>query len=262
MPLFEFSGACAGCGETPYIRLLTQLFGDRLLIANATGCSSIYGGNLPTTPYTVDRNGRGPAWNNSLFEDAAELGLGYRLAVDFLARRSAALLDRLAPRLPASAGGPTPRSPVRRPTSGAGIAARGRGPAPQRWPSSPRATAAELLKIADALVPKSVWVIGGDGWAYDIGYGGLDHVLAGGRNVKLLVLDTEVYSNTGGQQSKATPLGAVAKFATAGKETRKKDLGLLAMSYGHVYVASVGLQAAASRRSTRSWKRRAIPARR
>jgi len=242
-PLFEFSGACAGCGETPYIRLLTQLFGDRLLVANATGCSSIYGGNLPTTPYTTNQNGRGPAWNNSLFEDAAELGLGFRLSVDYLARRAEQLLSKLSTTLP-EALVTALRKPCA-PTDPAAlegrredvaklceILARMNGPA-----------VVELAAISDAFVPKSVWVIGGDGWAYDIGYGGLDHVLAMGRNVKLLVLDTEVYSNTGGQQSKATPLGAVAKFAAAGKSTRKKDLGLLAMSYGHVYVASVGLQA-------------------
>ncbi len=243
VPLFEFSSACAGCGETPYIRLLTQLFGDRLLIANATGCSSIYGGNLPTTPYTVDAHGRGPAWNNSLFEDAAEIGLGYRLSVDFLARRATALLDRLAPRLPAAL---VDQLRALCPTTDEHALELRRGAVSQLREAMGGLTeseAAELHGIADSLVPRSVWVIGGDGWAYDIGFGGLDHVMAGGRNVKLLVLDTEVYSNTGGQQSKATPLGAVAKFASAGKETRKKDLGLLAMSYGHVYVASVGLQA-------------------
>ncbi|WLD12837.1 pyruvate:ferredoxin (flavodoxin) oxidoreductase [Planctellipticum variicoloris] len=242
-PLFEFSGACAGCGETPYIRLLTQLFGDRLLVANATGCSSIYGGNLPTTPYTTNQDGRGPAWNNSLFEDAAELGLGFRLSVDYLARRAMQLLGELAAALPevlvtALRKACAPTDPVvlerrRQEVAQLSEILKGlNGPA-----------AVELAAIAEAFVPKSVWVIGGDGWAYDIGYGGLDHVLASGRNVKLLVLDTEVYSNTGGQQSKATPLGAVAKFASAGKSTRKKDLGLLAMSYGHVYVASVGMQA-------------------
>jgi pyruvate-ferredoxin/flavodoxin oxidoreductase len=242
-PLFEFSGACAGCGETPYIRLLTQLFGDRLLIANATGCSSIYGGNLPTTPYSANQAGFGPAWNNSLFEDAAELGLGFRLGVDFLMRRAFQLLDRLAATLPESL-----LTALRKPcttTDEGALEARRREVAKlrERLAGLQEPSAEELAHIADALVPKSVWVIGGDGWAYDIGYGGLDHVLAARRNVKLLVLDTEVYSNTGGQQSKATPLGAVAKFAAAGKETRKKDLGLLAMSYGHVYVASVALQA-------------------
>ena len=243
-PLFEFSGACAGCGETPYIQLLSQLFGDRLLVANATGCSSIYGGNLPTTPYTTDQNGRGPAWNNSLFEDAAELGLGFRLAVDHLARRAQQLLAELSQALPerlvAGASETLSYRPMRP------LWQRAVRPLPNfaaPWRRLTGTAATELLSIADSLAPKSVWVIGGDGWAYDIGYGGLDHVLASGRNVKLLVLDTEVYSNTGGQQSKATPLGAVAKFAAAGKETKKKDLGLLAMSYGHVYVASVALQA-------------------
>lgn len=241
--LFEFSGACAGCGETPYIRLLTQLFGDRLLIANATGCSSIYGGNLPTTPYSANQAGLGPAWNNSLFEDAAELGLGFRLGVDSLMRRAFQLLDRLATVLPESLVAALHKPCAT--SDEAVLEARRREVAEVRehLAGLNDPSAEELAHIADALVPKSVWVIGGDGWAYDIGYGGLDHVLAAGRNVKLLVLDTEVYSNTGGQQSKATPLGAVAKFAAAGKETRKKDLGLLAMSYGHVYVASVGLQA-------------------
>lgn len=241
--LFEFSGACAGCGETPYLRLLTQLFGDRMLIANATGCSSIYGGNLPTTPYTVDAAGRGPAWNNSLFEDAAEFGLGFRLAHDALERRARALLGELKPSLSGALvtalEAPCPvydeRAMFERRAAVDALRAelaRARDP-----------RAAELAAIADELVPRAVWVIGGDGWAYDIGYGGLDHVLASGRDVKMLVLDTEVYSNTGGQQSKATPLGAAAKFASAGKATRKKDLGLLAMSYGHVYVASIALQA-------------------
>jgi pyruvate-ferredoxin/flavodoxin oxidoreductase len=239
-PLFEFSGACAGCGETPYIKLLTQLFGDRLMIANATGCSSIYGGNLPTTPYTTDRNGRGPAWANSLFEDNAEFGLGMRIGADVQTSRARALVqalplpDGLSARLLAAC------------TDDEGeIAARRAHVAQLKEWLAPRTDDAsrELLAIADALVPRAVWLVGGDGWAYDIGYGGLDHVLASGANVKVLVLDTEVYSNTGGQQSKATPLGAIAKFASAGKETRKKDLGLLAMSYGHVYVASVGIQA-------------------
>jgi pyruvate-ferredoxin/flavodoxin oxidoreductase len=242
-PLFEFSGACAGCGETPYIKLLTQLFGDRLLIANATGCSSIYGGNLPTTPYTVDAQGRGPAWNNSLFEDAAELGLGLRLGVDSLADKARALFDVVAPSLP----GPLVAS-LREPcltTDEAALARRRRAIVELRGLLEGRGDLASrsLAELAEELAPRSVWVIGGDGWAYDIGYGGLDHVLASGKRVKVLVLDTEVYSNTGGQQSKATPLGAVAKFAAAGKETRKKDLGLLAMSYGHVYVASIGIQA-------------------
>lgn len=242
-PLFEFSGACAGCGETPYIRLLTQLFGDRLLLANATGCSSIYGGNLPTTPYTVDQTGRGPAWNNSLFEDAAELGLGFRLAVDNLTRRASQLVAELSQELPEELFAQLREDCSTSDEDELERRRRAVAKLKQALPSFGTPVAAELLSIAESLIPTSVWVIGGDGWAYDIGYGGLDHVLASGRNVKLLVLDTEVYSNTGGQQSKATPLGAVAKFAAAGKETRKKDLGLLAMSYGHVYVASIAMQA-------------------
>ncbi|MCD9622896.1 pyruvate:ferredoxin (flavodoxin) oxidoreductase [Rhabdothermincola salaria] len=238
---FEFSGACAGCGETPYIRTLTQLFGDRLVIGNATGCSSIYGGNLPTTPYTTDADGRGPAWSNSLFEDDAEFALGLRLGVDVASRRAHALLDdcaaELPPELVAALDGPCHTDEE--------VAARRRAIAELRRLLAHRddPPAQRLSAIADELVPRSVWAIGGDGWAYDIGFGGLDHVLASGRDVNVLVLDTEVYSNTGGQQSKATPLGAVAKFAAAGKATRKKDLGLLAMSYGHVYVASVAIQA-------------------
>jgi pyruvate-ferredoxin/flavodoxin oxidoreductase len=239
-PLFEFSGACAGCGETPYLRLLTQLVGDRLIIANATGCSSIYGGNLPTSPYTTDAHGRGPAWNNSLFEDNAEFGLGLRLGADTLAARARALLDRFAPHLPPdlvdTLSAPCPTG------DDAAVDARRDAVDQLRALLVGIDGGGELADCADALVPRSVWLVGGDGWAYDIGYGGLDHVLASGQNVNVLVLDTEVYSNTGGQQSKATPLGAVAKFAAAGKETPKKDLGLLAMSYGHVYVASVALQ--------------------
>jgi pyruvate-ferredoxin/flavodoxin oxidoreductase len=239
-PLFEFSGACAGCGETPYVRLLTQLVGDRLIIANATGCSSIYGGNLPTSPYTTDAHGRGPAWNNSLFEDNAEFGLGLRLGADTLAARAHALLDRLAPQLPPELVG-TLSAPC--PTGDdAAVEARRDDVQRLRTLLVDIDGSDELADCADALVPRSVWLVGGDGWAYDIGFGGLDHVLASGHNINVLVLDTEVYSNTGGQQSKATPLGAVAKFASAGKETPKKDLGLLAMSYGHVCVASVALQ--------------------
>jgi len=241
-PLFEFSGACAGCGETPYIKLLTQLFGDRLLIANATGCSSIYGGNLPTTPYRTNREGRGPAWSNSLFEDNAEFGFGFRLAVDQRVGRARALLRNLAPRLGedlvaallADDGASRIDMTARRAllaTLRAQLAAI----------DDPAATA--LDAVADVLVPRSIWLVGGDGWAYDIGFGGLDHVLASGRDVNVLVLDTEVYSNTGGQQSKATPIGAAAKFAITGKEIHKKDLGLMAMSYGHVYVASVAFGA-------------------
>ena len=239
-PLFEFSGACAGCGETPYIQLLTRLFGDRLVIANATGCSSIYGGNLPTTPYAKDAAGRGPAWSNSLFEDNAEFGLGLRIATDLQARAARHALIACAPRLP-SALVEGLLSP----------------PGEEAWIAAQRVRVEELVRllagdttpeglrlaaVTQHLVPRSVWTVGGDGWAYDIGFGGLDHVLAGTRPVKVLVLDTEVYSNTGGQQSKATPLGAAAKFASAGKAVEKKDLGLLAMAYGHVYVAQIALQ--------------------
>jgi pyruvate-ferredoxin/flavodoxin oxidoreductase len=241
-PLFEFSGACAGCGETPYVKLLTQLFGDRAMIANATGCSSIYGGNLPTTPYTTDRAGRGPAWSNSLFEDNAEFGLGMRLAVDAQRDQARRLLSSLASRLETDLVAGLLHAEQ---TDDAGIAAQRTRVAELRaalallaWPEARR-----LELLADALVKKSVWLVGGDGWAYDIGFGGLDHVMASGANVNILVLDTEVYSNTGGQQSKATPLGAVAKFAEAGKETPKKDLGLLAMSYGNVYVARIAFGA-------------------
>jgi pyruvate-ferredoxin/flavodoxin oxidoreductase len=242
-PLFEFSGACAGCGETPYIKLLTQLFGDRTLIANATGCSSIYGGNLPTTPYTVNRDGRGPAWSNSLFEDNAEFGLGMRLAVDSHATQARALLEGLVGRgideVLASALLGADQS------SEAGIRSqRDRVVAlRQRLCGIPGVEAARLTLLADYLVRKSVWIVGGDGWAYDIGFGGLDHVLSTGQDVNLLVLDTEVYSNTGGQQSKATPLGAAAKFASAGKQTAKKDLGMMAMGYGNVYVARIAFGA-------------------
>ena len=239
-PLFEFSGACAGCGETPYVRLLTQLFGDHLVIANATGCSSIYGGNLPTTPYTTDANGRGPAWANSLFEDNAEFGLGMRLGIDARAAQAKALLAAVAGRLP----GELVDALVAPGEGEAWYAAQRQRVATlvTALASDPSPEARALIAVAAALVPKSVWIVGGDGWAYDIGYGGLDHVLASHRKVNVLVLDTEVYSNTGGQASKATPLGAAAKFATAGKASRKKDLGLLAMSYGHVYVASIALQ--------------------
>ncbi len=244
-PRFEFSGACAGCGETPYLRLLSQLSGDRLVVANATGCSSIYGGNLPTTPWTTDDQGRGPAWANSLFEDNAEFGLGMRLGLDAQAQRARALLATLADRLPAdlveALTGPddtTPEGIADRRAHVADLRAALAAPALAGDPD-----AAELDERADALVPRTVWIVGGDGWAYDIGFGGLDHVLASSADVNVLVLDTEVYSNTGGQASKATPLGAVAKFATAGKETGKKDLALHAMSYGHVYVASIALQA-------------------
>jgi pyruvate-ferredoxin/flavodoxin oxidoreductase len=242
-PLFEFSGACAGCGETPYLKLISQLFGDRLVVANATGCSSIYGGNLPTTPWAVDANGRGPAWANSLFEDNAEFGLGIRLAADKLHERACQLVERLAPALgddlvagllrAGEAGG-----------EGAATAQRNRVVDLRgRLSGLDTPEARELEGIADELVRRSVWIVGGDGWAYDIGSAGLDAVLASGQDVNVLVLDTEVYSNTGGQASKATPRGAIAKFAARGKQTGKKDLGMLAMAYGNVYVAHVALGA-------------------
>ena len=241
-PLFEFSGACSGCGETPYLKLLTQLFGDRALMANATGCSSIYGGNLPTTPYCVNAAGLGPTWSNSLFEDCAEFGLGMRLAVDkqneyareLVVRLNAAVGDNLAQSILNANQKTEPgifeqRERVKL--------------LKEKLAGLKTAEARDLLAVADTLVKKSVWLIGGDGWAYDIGYGGLDHVISTGRNVNILVLDTEVYSNTGGQASKATPRGAVAKFAAGGKPMGKKDLALMAMSYGSVYVAKVAMGA-------------------
>ncbi len=252
-PLFEYSGACAGCGETPYIKLLTQLFGDHLMVANATGCSSIYGGNLPTTPYTTNREGRGPSWSNSLFEDNAEFGLGMRLAVeaqtDEARRLLAALRSRgaIAEDLGAalldadqSTDGGLQEQRTRvvtlKEALGAVVNDGSAG-------TDTAAQARRLLVLADSLTKKSVWIVGGDGWAYDIGYGGLDHVIATGKNVNILVLDTEVYSNTGGQQSKSTPMGASAKFAASGKATNKKDLALMAMAYGSVYVARVAFGA-------------------
>ncbi|WP_199247173.1 pyruvate:ferredoxin (flavodoxin) oxidoreductase [[Phormidium] sp. ETS-05] len=241
-PLFEFSGACAGCGETPYIKLVSQLFGDRMVVANATGCSSIYGGNLPTTPWAQNAEGRGPAWSNSLFEDNAEFGLGFRIAIDKHAQFATELVQKL--------GGDLGDNLVRE------ILAAEQKTEADIWEQRARVEqvkqklqginspdAKQLLSLADYLVKKAVWIIGGDGWAYDIGYGGLDHVIASGRNVNILVLDTEVYSNTGGQSSKATPRGAVAKFAAGGKPAPKKDLGLIAMTYGNVYVASVAMGA-------------------
>ncbi|HKH99509.1 MAG TPA: pyruvate:ferredoxin (flavodoxin) oxidoreductase [Candidatus Sulfotelmatobacter sp.] len=241
-PLFEFSGACAGCGETPYIKLVTQLFGDRTIIANATGCSSIYGGNLPTTPYAKNAAGRGPAWSNSLFEDNAEFGLGFRISIDKQTEFARELVVRLA-------------GNVGDDLASAIIHAKQKDEADifeqrqrvdilkEKLQKLNTPEARQLLAVADMLVKKSVWIVGGDGWAYDIGYGGLDHVLASGRNVNLLVLDTEVYSNTGGQASKATPRAAVAKFAAGGKPGPKKDLGLMAMTYGNIYVASVAIGA-------------------
>jgi pyruvate-ferredoxin/flavodoxin oxidoreductase len=238
-PLFEFSGACAGCGETPYLKLLTQLFGDRLLIANATGCSSIFGGNLPTTPYTTNRDGRGPAWCNSLFEDNAELGLGMRLGLDAHRARAERLLGELAPAVGSDLATSLLAGADARDETGIAAQRERIARLRSRLREVPDEAARQLEQLADYLVRKSVWLVGGDGWAYDIGFGGLDHVLASGRDVNVLVLDTGVYSNTGGQQSKATPLGAAAKFASAGKALPKKDLGLMAMSYGHVYVAQV-----------------------
>jgi len=241
-PLFEYSGACAGCGETPYIKLMTQLFGDRVLVANATGCSSIYGGNLPTTPYTQDGNGRGPAWSNSLFEDNAEFGFGMRLAIDQHAEHAEALLRSLASKLGENLVKELLEADQ---STEAGIAAqRERVVAlKQALSKIPGPESERLLQLADYLVKKNVWIVGGDGWAYDIGYGGLDHVLSMQRDVNVLILDTEVYSNTGGQASKATPIGASAKFASAGKEVGKKDIGLMAMVYRHVYVARVAFGA-------------------
>ncbi len=241
-PLFEFSGACAGCGETPYLKMLSQLFGDRAIIANATGCSSIYGGNLPTTPYAKNAEGRGPAWCNSLFEDNAEFGLGFRVSIDKQKEFATELVKKLAPQL----GDDLVNGIVNADQSDeAGIYDQRERVAAlkQKLPKLDSPEAKLLLGLADQLVKKSVWIVGGDGWAYDIGYGGLDHVLASGRNVNVLVLDTEVYSNTGGQMSKSTPRGAVAKFAAGGKPMGKKDLGLIAMTYGHIYVASVALGA-------------------
>jgi pyruvate-ferredoxin/flavodoxin oxidoreductase len=241
-PLFEFSGACSGCGETPYVRLASQLFGDRMVVANATGCSSIYGGNLPTTPWTTNNDGRGPAWSNSLFEDNAEFGLGMRLTIDKhteMARESLAGLSSVV----GEAFAKETLEAQQLDESGIYEQRLRVQKLKQKLAGLNSPEAKNFLSIADNLVKKSVWIIGGDGWAYDIGYGGLDHVLASGKNVNILVLDTEVYSNTGGQMSKSTPRGAVAKFAAAGKPTGKKNLALLAMTYGDVYVASVALGA-------------------
>ena len=241
-PLFEFSGACAGCGETPYIRLATQLFGDRMVIANATGCSSIYGGNLPTTPYAVNAAGRGPAWSNSLFEDNAEFGLGMRLTIDKFVEYGRELLAKLADdvgqELAESILNANQKTEEELETQRERVEQ-----LKGKLAGLDSVAARNLLPIADYLVRKSVWIIGGDGWAYDIGYGGLDHVMASGRDINILVLDTEVYSNTGGQSSKATPRAAVAKFAANGKNLPKKDLGMMAMSYGYVYVARVAMGA-------------------
>jgi pyruvate-ferredoxin/flavodoxin oxidoreductase len=241
-PLFEFPGACAGCGETPYIKLLSQLFGDRLVVANATGCSSIYGGNLPTTPWSQNSEGRGPAWSNSLFEDNAEFGLGFRLAADQHLRLAQDLLQALRPvlgdeRIDELLSAPQIRESELH-AQRARVAA-----LKERLVGMDDERAARLLSVADHLVRRSIWIVGGDGWAYDIGSAGLDHVLSSGRDVNILVLDTEVYSNTGGQMSKSTPLAAVAKFAAGGKHVAKKDLALQAISYGNVYVARVAMGA-------------------
>ncbi|MEM9163445.1 MAG: 4Fe-4S double cluster binding domain-containing protein, partial [Cyanobacteria bacterium P01_F01_bin.4] len=253
-PLFEFSGACAGCGETPYLKLITQLFGDRLLVTNATGCSSIYGGNLPTTPWSHNAEGRGPAWSNSLFEDNAEFGLGFRVSIDKQADYAAELLKQITEEDDQSALPTLAQQILQAEQTDEADIVEQRERVTQlkamltdltrRGVSEVLNTKIKrLLSLADTLVKKSVWIVGGDGWAYDIGYGGLDHVLASDLNVNILVLDTEVYSNTGGQQSKATPKAAVAKFAAAGKTTGKKDLGLIAMTYGNAYVASVAMGA-------------------
>jgi pyruvate-ferredoxin/flavodoxin oxidoreductase len=261
-PLFEFSGACAGCGETPYLKLLTQLFGDRSLVANATGCSSIYGGNLPTTPWSQNADGRGPAWSNSLFEDNAEFGFGYRLSIDKQAEFAAELLQQLSSEIGDNLVNAILKAEQK--TEADIWDQRERivilkhklqeilNADEHRYTQiesknirvNQRLSAFENLKsLADYLVKKSVWIVGGDGWAYDIDFGGIDHVISTGRNVNILVMDTEVYSNTGGQSSKATPKAAVAKYATGGKPAPKKDLGLMAMTYGNVYVASVALGA-------------------
>ena len=241
-PLFEFSGACAGCGETPYVKLVSQLFGDRAIIANATGCSSIYGGNLPTTPWAVNPDGRGPTWSNSLFEDNAEFGYGFRLTIDKHTEYARELLTRLAPQVGKDLASDLLGADQ---SDEAGIAAQRKRVDALKAKLKDRndEESKDLFSLADMLVNKSVWIMGGDGWAYDIGYGGLDHVLASGRNVNVLVLDTEVYSNTGGQCSKATPIGAVAKFAASGKPLPKKDLGMIAMTYGNIYVARVAMGA-------------------
>jgi pyruvate-ferredoxin/flavodoxin oxidoreductase len=241
-PLFEFSGACAGCGETPYVKLVSQLFGDRALVANATGCSSIYGGNLPTTPWTYNRDGRGPTWSNSLFEDNAEFGLGMRLTLDKQAEFARELVSSMRAEIGAELADGLLDADQ---SDMAGVEAQRQRVAEMKAKLAGNKTSQvrDLLGVADSLVKKSVWIMGGDGWAYDIGYGGLDHVLASGRNVNVLVLDTEVYSNTGGQASKATSLAAVAKFAAGGKDRPKKDLGMMAMCYGSVYVAQVAMGA-------------------
>ena len=241
-PLFEFSGSCAGCGETPYVKLLSQLFGDRAIIANATGCSSIYGGNLPTTPWTFNKDGRGPAWSNSLFEDNAEFGLGMRLAIDKQLEYAHELLEKLSSEIGTGLVNDI-KNADQSTEEGLSMQRDRVAECKKKIKKSEKPEAKDLLSMLDVLTRKSVWILGGDGWAYDIGYGGLDHVIAQKRNVNILVLDTETYSNTGGQMSKATPLGAIAKFAAGGKRTLKKDLAMMAMSYGSVYVARVAMGA-------------------
>src|SRR5262245_4700106 len=241
-PLFEFSGACAGCGETPYVKLVTQLFGDRAVVANATGCSSIYGGNLPTTPWTKNAEGRGPAWANSLFEDNAEFGLGFRISIDKQKEFASELLKRLA----GAVGEDLTHeilTAVQKDEADVHAQRERVAALKEKLRAIDSEESRQLLALADMLVKRTIWIIGGDGWAYDIGFGGLDHVLASGRNVNILVRDTEVYSNIGGQMSKATPRAAVAKFAVGGKRAGKKDLVLIAMTYGNVYVASVAMGA-------------------
>lgn len=246
-PLFEFSGACSGCGETPYVKLVSQLFGDRAVIANATGCSSIYGGNLPTTPWAVDKNGRGPAWSNSLFEDNAEFGYGFRIAIDKHSERAKELLVKFVPEIGQTLvdeiinAKQNDESEIYDQRERVTLLNNKLNELVKTNTNGKSNDLRNLLSLSDYLVKKSVWIMGGDGWAYDIGYGGLDHVLASGANVNILVLDTEVYSNTGGQCSKSTPRGAVAKFAASGKPQAKKDLGLMAMAYGNVYVAKVAM---------------------
>jgi len=242
LPLFEYSGACAGCGETPYLKLISQLFGDRMIVANATGCSSIYGGNLPATPYTCNQDGHGPAWSNSLFEDNAEFGYGFRLAIDQQKKMAINLLEQLKDEI----GKELVDELINSPQANDEEIQQQRERVEQlhkKIQSISREEARQLESLSESLIQKSVWIIGGDGWAYDIGYGGLDHVIAQKQNVNILVLDTEVYSNTGGQMSKATPLGAVAKFAAGGKDMAKKDLALMAVNYGSAYVARIALGA-------------------
>jgi pyruvate-ferredoxin/flavodoxin oxidoreductase len=242
-PLFEFSGACGGCGETPYVKLMSQLFGDRAIIANATGCSSIYGGNLPTTPYCKNSDGRGPVWSNSLFEDAAEFGMGFRLTSDKLAIHAREIAEKAKSEGIAAAIIDKLLANTQSDEAAIDEQRKNVDELKAALQKDSKPTAKLLLSLADYFIKRSVWIFGGDGWGYDIGYGGLDHVIASGRNVNLLCMDTEVYSNTGGQMSKATPVGAIAKFAAAGKEITKKELGAMAISYGYVYVAKISLGA-------------------